>query len=171
VAELSLKTRLQPSLLDRLTDHHPEETQEPREARVINEARLRDLLRRDLSWLLNTTHMAAVQDLSTYPEVSRSVLNYGIPDLAGRTLSSVDPKQLERFMKEAITSYEPRLLKRSLKLSVTSAKTASGQNGLVFDIEAELWSQPIPLALYLRTEINLEDGSVRVDDVADGGVR
>jgi type VI secretion system protein ImpF len=170
VAELGLKTRLQPSLLDRLTDHHPEETREPREARAISEAQLRELLRRDLSWLLNTTHMEAAQDLTRYPELRRSVLNYGIPDLAGRTLSSVDPKLLERFVKEAILSYEPRLLSGSLKLHVVSGRTAGGHNGLIFDIEGELWSQPIPLALYLRTEIDLEDGSVKVDDVL-GGVR
>ncbi|MDB4975960.1 MAG: type secretion system lysozyme [Myxococcaceae bacterium] len=168
MAELALKTRLQPSLLDRLTDHHPEEAHEPREARAIGELQLRELLRRDLSWLLNTTHLAAVRDLSPYPEASRSVLNFGIPDLAGKTLSSIEPKLLERFIKDAIISYEPRLLRRSLKLHVISGKTASGHSGLLFDIEGELWSQPIPLALYLRTEIDLENGSVRVDDVLDG---
>lgn len=171
MAELGLKTRLQPSLLDRLTDHHPEEQHEPREARAISELQLREFLRRDLSWLLNTTYLGASRDLSGYPETSRSVLNFGIPDLAGKTLSSVDPKLLERLLKEAIVSYEPRLVRRSLKVRVIAGKTQSGHNGLLFDIEGELWSQPLPLALYLRTEIDLENGSVRVDDVLEAGAR
>ena len=171
MAELSLKARLQPSLLDRLTDHQPESSHETREDRVVTELQLREHLRRDLSALLNTTHMAAILDLTAFPELRRSVLNYGIPDLAGKTLSSVDPKVLERHLREAILNYEPRLLKRSLKLRVLSHQTATGHNGIVFDIEAELWAQPIPIALYLRTEIDLEDGSVRVDEVSETGAR
>ncbi|HEX5661157.1 MAG TPA: type VI secretion system baseplate subunit TssE [Polyangiales bacterium] len=164
MGELSLKARLQPSLLDRLTDDSPDERTETYHSRVIDEARLREVLRRDLSWLLNTTHLTSIEDLSEFPEVSRSVLNYGIPDLAGRTLSSVDPRKLEGLLKEAILRFEPRLLRNSLTVRVVSGRTAAGHNGLVFDIEAELWSQPAPVALVLQTEIDLEDGSVRVEE-------
>jgi type VI secretion system protein ImpF len=37
----------------------------------------------------------------------------------------------------------------------------------LFDIEAELWAQPLPLRLFLRTEIDLETGGVKVSE-ADG---
>ena len=36
-------------------------------------------------------------------------------------------------------------------------------------IEAELWAQPLPLRLFLRTEIDLETGSVNVTDQGQGG--
>lgn len=36
-----------------------------------------------------------------------------------------------------------------------------------FVIEAELWSQPLPLQLYLRTEIDFEDGNVRVAELRE----
>jgi len=39
-------------------------------------------------------------------------------------------------------------------------------NAMSFGIEAELWSQPLPLRLYLRTELNLEDGEARVTEVS-----
>ena len=89
MAELTTKERLQPSLLDRLTDPNPEQKAESREARVMNESQLRECVRRDLSWLLNTTHMAAVQELEAESEVSRSVVNFGICDLAGQTFSGI----------------------------------------------------------------------------------
>ena len=38
---------------------------------------------------------------------------------------------------------------------------------MCFDIEAELWAQPLPLRLFLRTEIDLENGGVKVSE-ADG---
>ncbi len=42
-------------------------------------------------------------------------------------------------------------------------------NAMVFDIEGELWAQPLPLRLYLRTEVDLEAGEIRVNETAGGG--
>ena len=97
MAELTQKERLQPSLLDRLTDDDREQRQESREKRILSPARLRECVRRDLTWLLNTTHLAALEDLTEQPEVQRSVLNYGMPDFAGRTASTVDVRGMAAF--------------------------------------------------------------------------
>jgi type VI secretion system protein ImpF len=35
-------------------------------------------------------------------------------------------------------------------------------------VEADLWSQPLPLKLYFRTELDLEDGEARVTEVSAG---
>jgi type VI secretion system protein ImpF len=165
--ELSLRERLQPSLLDRLTDDQPEQREETRESRVINDAQLRELVRRDLSWLFNTTCLAAVRDLDDFEEVGRSVINYGIPDLAGRTLSGVDAGRMEKLIREAICDFEPRLLRHTVQLKVVTNKDNFGHNALIFDIEAELWAQPSPIALCLRTEIDLESGTVVVQPRPD----
>ena len=43
-------------------------------------------------------------------------------------------------------------------------------NAMSFEIEAELWAQPVPLRLYLKTEIDLETGRVKLsDDTAGSG--
>src|SRR3954447_25204241 len=47
--------RLQPALLDRLTDQRPHEKVEARRERVISEQQLREAVRRDLTWLFSTT--------------------------------------------------------------------------------------------------------------------
>src|ERR1700722_20338983 len=67
MAELTHRERLQPSLLDRLTDESPESAAESRDRRVLSLQRLREVVRRDLSWLLNCVHMEASQDLSGLP--------------------------------------------------------------------------------------------------------
>jgi type VI secretion system protein ImpF len=85
VADLTPKERLQPSLLDRLADDEPDKRQESADKRILSLQRLREGVRRDLTWLLNTPNLATVQDLENYPEVAGSTLNFGIPDLAGRT--------------------------------------------------------------------------------------
>ncbi|MDB4986605.1 MAG: type secretion system lysozyme-related protein, partial [Myxococcaceae bacterium] len=120
---------------------------------------------RDLSWLLNTTHLAAVHDLSATPHAARSSINFGVRGMAGRTLSSVDQLDLESSLREAIALFEPRLNRESLRVRVSSSAASLLRNALVFHIEAELWAQPSPLALALRTELDLEDGSVTVEEI------
>ena len=164
MAELTSKVRLQPSLLDRLTDAEPEKTSESRERRVLTTAQLRSSVRRDLGWLFNAIRLSAVEDLEAYPHVARSVLNYGLPDLAGRTASSIDVLALQRTLTRVIWDFEPRLLRDTVKVTLAKESELSAPNALRFYIEADLWSDPIPLRLYLRTDIDLEDGRVRVSE-------
>ncbi|HEY6881983.1 MAG TPA: type VI secretion system baseplate subunit TssE [Polyangiales bacterium] len=166
--ELVLRERLQPSLLDRLIDDEPERREEPREARAISDAQLRELVRRDLAWLFNTTCLGALQDLRAWPEADSSVVNYGIPDLAGRTLSSIEASNMEKLLRDAIWNFEPRLLRHTVQLKVVVDKERFGQNALVFDIDAELWAQPLPISMCLRTEIDLENGAVVVNPRDEG---
>jgi type VI secretion system protein ImpF len=169
MAELTPKERLSPSLLDRLTDDEPERATEPRESRVLSPARLRECVRRDLTWLFNTTHMQSLHNLDELPLVARSVLNYGIPDLAGRTASSLDTAELEQMIGQAILNFEPRLDRNSVRVRPVVDQRQMNQNALSFDVEAELWAQPLPLRLFLRTAVDLETGSVEVTDQGGKG--
>ncbi len=49
MADKMMSERLQPSLLDRLTDENPTNPNEVRDARVIDIRRLREIVQRDLS--------------------------------------------------------------------------------------------------------------------------
>jgi type VI secretion system protein ImpF len=169
MAELTPKERLQPSLLDRLTDYDPERAAESRDERVLSPARLRECVRRDLAWLLNATHLQAMQSLEEYPLVARSVLNFGIPDLAGRTASSLASTQLEQMIRQAILDFEPRLDRNSVRVRLVMDKDEMSHNTLSFDVEAELWAQPLPLHLFLRTAVDLEAGKVEVTDQGGKG--
>jgi type VI secretion system protein ImpF len=152
-----------PSLLDRLTDDDPGETKDAYHKRVASTAQLRESVVRDLGWLLNSVQLSAVQDLSSYPYAQRSVLNYGLPDLAGRTASGIDAVRLEAELRQAILDYEPRLLPRTVVVTVGSGEVM--HNSLQLTIEAELSAHPAPLALCLRTEIDLENGEVNMVDL------
>ena len=159
MAELTQKERLQPSLLDRLADDAPERKVESRQQRVLSFSRLRQSVIRDLQWLLNAGCLETSQDLSHWPQVKQSVLNYGIPDFTGTTAGSTDCAALERLLRQAILDFEPRILKQSLKVR---AKATGEHNTIVFEIEGELWAQPLPERLYLKTILDLELGSFEV---------
>lgn len=159
MADLTPSERLQPSLLDRLTDDDIGNRQEPRDKRVLSMRALREAVLRDLRWLLNTACLATVQELAGFPLAARSTLNYGMRDLSGHSLSSVDVAELERCLRQAIWDFEPRILRESVQVRAIAVEDKShGRNQLVFEIEGDLWGQPLPERLYLKTQVDLESG-------------
>ena len=125
---------------------------------------IRACVKRDLDWLLNASQYSPQEDLEDYPDVVCSVLNYGMPDLTGKTVSGFDQRHMERLLKQVIVNFEPRILRNTLTVRVMADKTLFEHNALVFEIEGELWAEPQPLHLHLRTEFELEDGNVSVFD-------
>ena len=68
------------SVLERLIDRDPKSGSEGAPTRAQSVRLLRASVRRDLEWLLNTRRTPAAAD-EAYPEVAKSVYNYGLPDL------------------------------------------------------------------------------------------
>jgi len=165
MAELLQSERLQPSLLDRLTDEDPLANNESREQRVLSSRQLRLSVLRDLRWLLNTTGIDSMVDLSEYPFVANSVVNYGSPLISGVTLSGIDASKIVRKVKQAIIDFEPRIIANTLKVDLVVDDKKMSDNALSFQIEGDLWAQPLPLHLYIRSDIDLETGEFTVKDL------
>jgi type VI secretion system protein ImpF len=165
MAELTPSERLQPSLLDRLTDEEPAKNQESRNRRVLSIQRLREGVLRDVAWLLNSSSLPEDDLEKNYPYVAKSVVNYGLPDFAGLTSSGVRVSELELVVRQAIWDFEPRIMRHTLKVRAHADSGDMSHNALVFEIEGQLWAQPIPLELLLKTEIDLETGDIAVTEV------
>lgn len=165
MADLLHAERLQPSLLDRLTDEAPDKRTEAREQRVMSLRQLRQTVLRDLGWLLNTVAFENVVNLADYPFAARSVLNYGSPVLSGVSLSGLDVKKIERKVRQAINEYEPRILANSLSVELVKASDQMNHNALSFRIEGDLWAQPLPIHLYIRSDLDLETGAISIKEL------
>ena len=172
MADVSLKDRLQPALLDRLTDEEPGKKVESRDQRIISLSKLRNGVLRDLSWLLNSVHLESTVDLDDYPQVKSSVLNYGVSSFAGSSTAEIGIGEAERRVKAAVLRFEPRLIANTLKVSfLKESLREDAHNTVGLEIEAELWAQPVPLRMFMKTEFDLEIGAVRVTEVDDPATR
>lgn len=70
----------------------------------------RKSITRDLEALLNTRSALLPDALAGYPEVSGSILNYGLIDFAGMCMTSdTDQKRICTAVRLAIERHEPRL--------------------------------------------------------------
>jgi len=149
-------------LLERLTDDFPQETVDTVSSRTFSLTRLREAILRDLSWLLNTSQLATSVDLTPYPDVAISTLNYGVRSRTGREVESLDPSVLRREILQSLRRFEPRLLPGSLEVTVIEA---ARDGTFQFGIVADLWAQPQPVRMRMRTEIGETAGSVRVVEI------
>lgn len=175
MAGLTAQERLQPSLLDRLTDDDPSNSRESLDARVLSKQQLRMAVLRDLSWLLNSAREepdyrcrdpVRIAMWKGAPDARRSVANYGIPSLSGTALSAMDFGLLEHALKEAIIQFEPRIDPNTLGVEVDykSGFNFAG-NSLRIIIRGHMWNQPVPLELLLSASVDVETGQAAVRDM------
>lgn len=126
---------------------------------------VRECVRRDLERLLNTIQYVPNEELNDFPEIKKSVLNYGIPDLIGRTASELDLLQLQRVLTQVILDFEPRILPKTLVIRIVPDQDQKQQNAFSFEIEGQICAEPAPLHMHLRSEFELEDNQVKIYDV------
>jgi type VI secretion system protein ImpF len=146
-----------------ITTHNvPNDTAESADQRFAAARRLREYVSRDLSILLNAASLEATVDLSAVPHVQRSVLNYGMPSPTGKAVSSVSLARMAKVIETAIRQFEPRLTK--VRVAPEAGVESREMHQISFRIDAELWGQPAPHQIVLRTRIDTESGDVRVND-------
>lgn len=163
------RDRLQPALLDRLSDDEPARRDEADAQRVMSRAQLRQAVLRDLGWLFNAAQPLG-RGAADWPQLAGTVLNFGLPALSGQLASKVDIRQLERSIRQAIVRYEPRILPATLEVRALEAGSVLDTHNVIeFEIRGHLWAQPVPLEMLLRTRVDLEAGQVEVTEGAAGG--
>lgn len=105
-----------PTLLDRLIDQNPGCDQESATEWNNGLIALKESIRRDLENLLNTRLTVAV-DYQRFPELKRSILNYGLIDFSQVPLESEsDQKQFAARIEQVIELFEPRFSNLSVEL-------------------------------------------------------
>jgi type VI secretion system protein ImpF len=162
MAEKTISERLQPSLLDRLTDDDPNSMVEGRDQRVIDIRRLREIIQRDLAWLLNTTSNDNWIEPEKHPSAARSVLNYGVAPVTGDFSTDERAERIRKSIGRAIEFYEPRLRKGSTQVELRS-DDVKRETTIYFDIRGDMWAEPIPLELYLRSSVDVTTGEVSLE--------
>ena len=150
---------VQPPLLDRLIDLDPMSGGDTRPSRGAAVRLLKNALRRDLEWLLNTRRTPV--DLPPgFSELRKSVFNYGLPDLTAVSLhSQADEGRLLDMLEKTIAMFEPRLA----RVKVVSREPFRAQERtLHFHIEAFLLVDPAPEAVSFDTVFKVDHCSCEV---------
>ena len=159
---------LLPTLFDRLRDEAPSRTSELPSDYTVTPAQMRDIVQRDLAFLLNTTNAEDLIDRERHAEAAASTLNFGVPPLAGSYLSQRKWVDIERIIRRAVQDYEPRLIPETVSVVPLMKEDGAAEeyHVLLFEIRGQIHLRPYPLEFMVQSAVDLETNRMSVLRVA-----
>lgn len=160
MARIEKNKKLRASILDRLLDDAPTRSGNNDEVQQ-NLKQLRKSVRRDLENLLNT-RLRVIEPDERFVEMSKSVLNYGLPDLA--TVNIIDKTKKQEFitqLENLLMTFEPRF--KSVSIQQVESADASDRT-LNFRIDAVLYADPSPEVIVLNSVLEPVSRSVNIQE-------
>lgn len=162
-AAVRANAQLLPTLFDRLRDETPSRLKEQPAEYTVTPGQMRDIVQRDLAFLLNTTNAEDLIDRARYADAAASTVNFGVPPLAGSYLSERKWADIERIIRRAIADYEPRLIPETVTVRPLMKEGASEEyNVLLFEIQAMINLKPYPLEFTVQSSVDLETNRMSV---------
>ena len=138
------------SVMDRLLDDDPDRTKELPPGTTELHRKIREAIRRDVESFFNT-RKRCVPIPEGYRELSGSLLDYGVPDLIGRNLSSANRRrQFLRELESLLRAHDRRF--KSVKITATG--DAKGDDrALRFRIDVLMHAEPAPETIIFDSRI------------------
>ncbi len=130
---------------------------------TVSEHAFAEIVKADVIGLLNAVRMESAQSLSDTPNVARSILNYGFPDLLNHTLEDNRVRAMGEEIVKVLTRYEPRLVPGSIKARLDKPKDGGSLAKARFVVQASLKSKPVDLPIEFIAEIEAGSGKIKID--------
>lgn len=165
MSRVDKKKKLRPSILDRLIDNDPGNIVEKDPDQHQKLKQLRDSVRRDLENLLNT-RFRMLEPPDEYTELQKSLLNYGLPDLATVNISdSMKRKEFIEHLETILIEFEPRF--KTVKVNYME-NSDSLDRSLRFRIDATLYADPSPEIVVFDSILEPVTRTVNVEEAGHG---
>lgn len=154
-----------PSLLDRLIDDDPQSPQDVEKSAPTLLQEIKSNIRRDLENLLNTRLFRAPAP-GLYPELERSVINYGLPDFSTVQFGSAEHlEQFRRVVQETIEKFETRF--RQVRVDIMDAGEDYDRT-LYLKINSVLMVEPDPVPVLFDSRIHALDRVMKLRELRNG---
>lgn len=125
------------------------------------EESLRRHLSNDLASLMNTINLDATIDLTDYPHIQKSIINFGFGDLSVLSDKGYAAPEMARFIRETLIRHEPRLIPASIEINVNKDAESVTQR-LTFDISADMVASPVDVPLDFVAEVDMGAGKIQM---------
>jgi type VI secretion system protein ImpF len=128
----------------------------------ISETVLRREVANDLDSLMNTVALESTEDLSGFAHVRASILNYGFPDIAHRSIDEISVDDLKDEIEAILMNYEPRLERKTIRASRDNS-VDSVELKLRFLVHADLRCEPLNVPVEFIADVDLDSGGIQIN--------
>jgi type VI secretion system protein ImpF len=162
VAPRRADTHLLPTLIDRLRNDAPRRNHEAPGEYSVSRAQMREIIQRDLAYLLNCINIEDRIDRIRYPQAAASTVNFGLPTLTGAYVASQRWEDVENVIRRAVLDFEPRLIAEALSvIRLDSVDSVRLPNNLSFEIRGMIRMDPYPLEFMVQSTLDLETSRLK----------
>ncbi len=165
MARIDKKKKLRPSILDRLFDDEPDNQHENDPGKHQKIRQLRNSVRRDIENLMNA-RLRVIEPDDEFSELDKSLLNYGLPDLA--TINIIDLEKRKKFtsrLEMILREFEPRFKDVTVSYLENSDNT---DRTLRFRIDATLYADPAPEIVIFDSVLEPVTRNISIEDSVNG---
>ena len=132
-------------------------------ARVaITEPMLRREVARDLDALMNTIALESTQDMHAFEHVRKSILNFGFPDIAHRSIDEISVDDVGHEIETVLTAFEPRLIAASIHVT-RDASVDAAELKIRFIVSADLSCEPLNVPVEFVADVELDTGKILIN--------
>lgn len=161
MARVDKKKKLRPSILDRLFDDEPDNQTEIDPGQHQKLKQLRASVRRDLENLMNA-RFRVMEPAEEYLQLDKSLLNYGLPDLATINITDLEKrKEFTSRMEKILREFEPRFKEVNVSYLDNNDNT---DRTLRFRIDATLYADPSPEVVIFDSILEPVTRSISIED-------
>lgn len=133
--------------------------------RGADETSLRRDLVFDLLSLLNTVDLGSSIDLTGLEHVRRSIINYGLYDVAHLTSEERAVEEIGEDLAAAIAFYEPRLREETLTVE-RDPQFDDVEQKIRFLVSADMYCAPLDVPVEFVADVDTSTGKVQLSKIA-----
>jgi type VI secretion system protein ImpF len=127
----------------------------------VTESILRHEVMCDLEALMNCVSIDSTIDLGDFPAAKKSILNFGFPDIARRTIDDLEAKGLETEIKHVLCTYEPRLAAASLRIA-RDRRIDPIELRVRYIVCADLLCEPLNVPVEFVADVEVTTGKIHM---------
>ncbi len=100
--------------------------------------------------------------MTGYGRVKQSILNYGFPDIAHRSIDEISVDDVKDEIEAILMNYEPRLERKTIRASRDNS-IGSEQLKLRFVVHADLRCEPLNVPVEFIADVDLDSGGIQIN--------
>src|SRR5262245_14037194 len=129
---------------------------------AITEPTLRREVARDLDSLLNTIAMESTEDLRQFEHIRKSILNFGFPDIAHRTIDELSLDEVKFEIATVLKTHEPRLVRNTIQVT-RDTSVDSAELKVRFIVRADLFCEPLNVPVEFVADVEIDTGKIMIN--------
>jgi type VI secretion system protein ImpF len=129
---------------------------------AITEKALREDLVLDLEALMNCVSLDSTLNLTEFPTVSKSILNFGFPDIAHRSIDELAASDIDGEIEAVLRRYEPRLVPNTIRV-IRDKNIDPAALKIRYLVHGDLMCEPLNVPIDFVADVEVNTGKFRIN--------